>query len=1311
MLDKFIPSHFINNFQKVKENNYYQEECFIMFADLSGFTKMSEKLSGKGDEGSEVISQILNTIFEDLITLIKSYSGSVYKFGGDAVTVVFSARECSVECLLQCSVKILEHMKKYYKISTIGGNVSVGIKLGLARGEVLIGSLGDQEKDYFLAGDALDQACEAEHNAVKGDIILHESILENLQPSIYEEVNKPFYKLLPNTSEIKLLLKKEIQKEKVASGIISEQKELSVYVRDILLEKEKTGAIQKGELRNTAIIFLSFTGVVYDENFNYQLLNRLYTQISKSANTYGGFVNKIDMGDKGSKIIILFGAPKATEHNEEYAFRCALDIKNNLPENVTVKIGIHSGAIYFGVIGAENRKEFAVIGSPVNISARLMTACTSNEIVISEKVKQKVQSCLTENERELVLKGIKEPFPVATLAGFSRVKAKQKVKIIGKKKEQAFYAELLKEYLNNQNKAKIISITAEAGLGKSVLASRMEEICTEKNIELITVNCLTYTQNNSFYILREILNLYLNIDISDSLQSKKAKLKKLLGKINEAENLEIFASFLDWQAFEKVKENDTALKELFTSIALDLFNLIFCMEKTVLFIDDLHWIDEASLDFLKSFLNYAENENFLLHLIFRPEKKLDFLKAIESNHLFLLENLEEDETRAYLKEKFQLLEIPEKIFKKLYDKTKGNPFFSDEIIHSIKQEGKLPECSESDLKKAGLSEDTGAKYFKFSSKIKELILPENLTDIVLARIDQLDENSKSVLKVASVIGRIFQFDVLKELQNLQVLERKLNLKDKLFDLTKVDLTLFESSEQNTYLFKHIITQEVAYKTLLFNIRRKYHEKIGDLYEDNYQSNLQNVYEILAFHYKNSNNKLKAKDYTYKSAKKAYRKFSYSETLNFLKEYRRFKLTTKEEKAESYLLDIEILKTLEKRKEGIRLCNKLKKGYGTYYEQKASILKGQIYYNSGDFRKTIKEIDSISKFETKELEIEASIISGSSSGRIGDSDRFKQSALFVENNLQKVAKNTKLKTMAYKFIGFYNLQTRNIDEALKFYQKCYKLADLYNFTTLKLQSIQDIGTSLAVTGEYKKANKYFLKAFHEAKKIHNFDTMLLALNNIAKVAYVLGKYKEAEEYIEKGLAIVEKFKKEFYKLRILKTAANIKFEQKKYDEALKICEQRRIIAENQNNLEEICDINDLIGDIYFKEENYKKSLEIYKKNIKMCTKINNIELIVSSKMNIANCYDELDLVEKSLAEYNDALKLAKQIKAKLLEAKIIFDKATLFFADKQLTKAFQEILVAEKGFKKLGYQYGLNATLELKKEIECKIDENKNSTFN
>ncbi|MBN2857195.1 MAG: AAA family ATPase [Candidatus Delongbacteria bacterium] len=1299
MLSKYIPNHFAEIYPEIKKKGFVKAEGSVMFADLSGFTNLSEKLTAKGKEGSEEVSRIINEVFEDLITIITQSGGSVYKFGGDAVTVFFP-KSVNRKDVIETAVRMQSEIRKFEKIKTIAGNCSIKMKIGIAYGKSVIGMVGEDIKQYFIAGDTLDTACECEHNAGQGDIIVSVEMIKGEKADLYDPKGEFF---IVKSEKFRLNGGSNLKPE------VSTDKEwFPDFIDKELAVREQAGALEKGELRNCAVVFLNFSGITYDNNFNYDLLDEFFTLCAKTVKKYQGFINKIDMGDKGNKIVALFGAPVSTEKNEEFALRAVQEIRSERPAGIDVKIGVNNGNIYFGVVGASHRREFTVMGNTVNLSARLMASADKNEIIISGSVKERVPEVETGEDRKLKLKGITGRFSAFDLIKLVETRKSKRFRLIGRKKELDEYNLILRGTKYAQ-----INIKAEAGLGKSVLVNKLFEDRV-KDEKCYLVNCLSYTKNNTYFAVKEFINKFAGIAFLDGEKEKINKLNLLLEHAGEKEAAGLFAEFMGLKRSGS-KTQDPSLKDFFNEVCLSIFNRMLNHEKAVLFVEDAHWIDPASADLFLSLLNITEPENNSgqIHFVYRPENLLAPFENDPKSYTLELKNLEYEEGREFIIEKFNMSGISSKIYEQIYQKTKGNPFFMEEILLNLKNSGDLiPDreisadeikiddkfMSERDKELARL-EKTSVKY-KIKPSIRSIYIPDNVNDMVLARIDKLDENSRMILKIASVIGRVFQFDILKQLQNLKEIASQLDIKDSLFDLTKVDLTIFEESGENEYLFKHAITQEVAYETLLFSLRRKYHLQIARLYERNFGENISSAYELLAFHYRHTNDKDKAKLYLLKSAESAMNKFRFKEGFDYLRLYRKYKMPA-EEKLESYFMDFEAYRLTEKRKQALAVCERVikKTRESDRLNQRARIGKMNVYQKNAKYDEVLKIFRSFKNFYDSDVRTEALTEMAFLYHKMGELKKMRSVITQLDKESEgKYRPKFDVHTECAKGI-YYHLK-RDFSKALEHYNKMLSIAEKEKMNNPKFFALQNIASVYGQKGDMDSASKYFEKVFLEAKKIHNYELVMRALDGLSRVSYVKGDHKISERYIREGIKLVEKTGRLYNKELMLQSLFNIKLEQEKYDEALKLCDERKKILDLTGDKHRTAVLNDNRGDTLFHMGRHDEAIEIYKNNIEFAKKNNNIEMVGHGYGNLANCYAEKGDIETSIKYYGMQIDYSKKHNDIHSEGKALFNLAYTYFEDlKDPIKAENAAENAKKIFEKTGYKYGLDSVENLLKRIK------------
>lgn len=302
---KNLLPHFIQD--QFQQGNFEGDfQAFSMFVDISGFTQMTETLMKEGHEGAEILSSILNNIFEPSVDAIYELGGFISTFVGDGFTALFPIPSKDAFHTLACAETIQTIFEKNRIQKTKFGEFTFGVKIGLSYGQVEWGIVGKTQKAYFFRGEAIDACTRSEHHAEKGDIVLDEPLLQNIPSESLglEEINQHYFKL------------KSIG-EKFVSEDLPQIKQLPPIKEEIashFLPAPVIGFSQIGEFRNVVSVFLSFDGISTHEQLD-QFVQLLFDVITPLS----GYLNKIDFGDKGHVVLCGFGVPTSFENNRERA--------------------------------------------------------------------------------------------------------------------------------------------------------------------------------------------------------------------------------------------------------------------------------------------------------------------------------------------------------------------------------------------------------------------------------------------------------------------------------------------------------------------------------------------------------------------------------------------------------------------------------------------------------------------------------------------------------------------------------------------------------------------------------------------------------------------------------------------------------------------------------------------------------------------------------------------------------------------------------------------------------------------------------
>eukprot|EP00468_Gymnochlora_sp_CCMP2014_P001612 CAMPEP_0167741370 /NCGR_PEP_ID=MMETSP0110_2-20121227/821_1 /TAXON_ID=629695 /ORGANISM="Gymnochlora sp., Strain CCMP2014" /LENGTH=603 /DNA_ID=CAMNT_0007625419 /DNA_START=120 /DNA_END=1927 /DNA_ORIENTATION=+ len=389
-----------------KEPPFRQDyETVVLFADVSGFTKLSEKFANRGSRGHELLKKHLNSYFEVLMRESTSQGGDVFKFAGDAILVVWprSNEELGrvTRRAVQCAVQIKEQLTGYKILdpdrpaSEKKDKMELNVKLGIGVGKISILHIGGffGRMEYVATGQPLTQSFEAEGRSKKGD----ETTLVVASPEVWKKVSNHFdaYKILdegyayikgpkrgmtlPKVSVFKTTTSlKYIGNEPEGSKIM---KRVTQYVpgavRPYVKDFEESWA---DELRVITVLFVNLGLVkganeLYEKDSDLKKIHDIIMAVQKAVYKYEGSLNKFLMDDKGSTLIAVFGLPPlAHENDPERGLLSSIQICTQLHQrNLVPSIGVTTGTAFCGVIGTRNRREYSILGDTVNLAARLMS--------------------------------------------------------------------------------------------------------------------------------------------------------------------------------------------------------------------------------------------------------------------------------------------------------------------------------------------------------------------------------------------------------------------------------------------------------------------------------------------------------------------------------------------------------------------------------------------------------------------------------------------------------------------------------------------------------------------------------------------------------------------------------------------------------------------------------------------------------------------------------------------------------------------------------------------------------------------------
>ena len=389
------------------------------------------------------------------------------------------------------------------------------------------------------------------------------------------------------------------------------------------------------------------------------------------------------------------------------------------------------------------------------------------------------------------------------------------------------------------------SIVSEAGIGKSRFLYEFRKAVANTDITFIEGRCLSYSGGVAYHPVIDILKAFFDILRDDEDSVIIQKVEKGLKTLNMDEPsvrpyiLELL-SVRD-RASEKDVISPKGKKDRILAIYREFVSKASGIKPLVMVFEDLHWIDESSEEVLKYVLEGILGERVLLLFTYRPE----FVHTWGAKSYHSQVNLNRFSNRESLAMVTNILgteQIERTLQEFILEKTDGIPFFIEEFIKSLKDLNLI-------IKKHDV--------YRIAEDIHTVVIPATIEDVIMARVDSLPEDVKNVLQVCSVIGREFMHKLVNKLISLSEQELLAHI-----SVLKNSELLYERGvyPQSTYVFKHALTQEVTYNSILAKKRKQIHKEIGRAIEDLYKDRIEEHYELLAYHYNRSDDVGKALDF-------------------------------------------------------------------------------------------------------------------------------------------------------------------------------------------------------------------------------------------------------------------------------------------------------------------------------------------------------------------------------------------------------------------------------------------------------------------
>ncbi len=899
----------------------------FMFADVSGFTALSEGLAqANSTDGAEILTLIMNDYFAEMLEILAKSDGQLLKFAGDALLVFFPANDDSLADLhkairsgwrMQRAIKRFQPISDPRMVALLGGDqdFQLTMSIGVARGNLFEALVGNNtQRDHLIQGELPGQAMEAEAAGKRDEVIVDVSLVQTLSgeyeltqltPGFYQVVDnqgdqlddyefeaprrrRPKSSAVFDLSANSLLGHLHLQLDRVHS--------VAVYVAPSVLHELVLSSDYhlRSENRYSTTLFIYATGfaeMLRDWGNDHldqvvSLMERYYSMVQRVVTSRGGTLTRTDPYNLGIKLLATFGAPVAHADDPERAVDAALEITHQLEQYnqrlleelppelhrtpfVTQRLGVTLGIIFAGEVGWKARREYTVMGDEVNLAARLMTKAHPEQILISERVYERIkESFEAEKVEPLHLKGKSLPVQAYAVKNVAlptiNVNFSSQMPFIG---HDVFLLSLM--YALNQAKSgrrRSIALVGDAGVGKTRIAQQLAKSAETSGFRVAWSTCVSRNVRKTTWatVIAQLLQIDPSKDILEAHKRLREALRDLdlldletmihdlIFGVHQDETLEAAAPAEDQNVFtvasslttddpasglfgvarrslenkDKLKDSRSGLwKKAVQRVGLAEGIIRFLLTYTATYptlvvIDDLQLENAQALLLTKQIVESLKQARLVVVCTHEPTITLDF--EVQS---MVVPDLNEDETYQIALAILHCSELDDRLKQLLWNRTSGRPLFIEALLRKLLQEGYIKRSQ---------------GYAELKPEADVETLPDDVRELVISRLDSFTPEGQTVLRAAAVAGQDFRLEML---QVLSEINDPANLRAIVVEFCRAQI--LEKISDDEYRFRHGLTQSVIYESLSRAQRLRLHRMAVKFWREHREVPYQPI--VLAYH--------------------------------------------------------------------------------------------------------------------------------------------------------------------------------------------------------------------------------------------------------------------------------------------------------------------------------------------------------------------------------------------------------------------------------------------------------------------------------
>jgi class 3 adenylate cyclase/tetratricopeptide (TPR) repeat protein len=787
VLSPYVPRILVDWLRTAPDQQWRQIDGTLAFVDISGFTKMTERLARKGKVGAEEMNDLLDACFTELLRVAYSDGAGLVKWGGDAVLLLFqgenhAARACRAAHGMRRSLRSMG------RLLSSAGFVTLRMSVGIHSGRFDFFLVGDLHRELVLAGPAATHTVAMESTANAGEILLSEPTARQLDPKLVG---------LPKGEGFLLKGAPSVPAEEAEPPPDTSGLDLTSCLPVGIREHLVSGSGDP-EHRYVSVAFIEFRGA--DDCLRERgpealaaALDRCIKDVQEACAKHGVIFFETDISKDGGKIMLVAGAPRSSGNDEAGMLNAVRRIMDRSTA-LTLRIGVNCGRVFAGDFGPPFRRTYSLKGDAVNLAARVMGKAEPGQILVTEVVlARSAMSFHAEALEPFAVKGKARPvqaFALGAGAGRKAVETRE-LPLVGRDRELGVLLEGLEEA--NRRRGRVVELVGEPGIGKSRLVQEL--LSQTLDMTVVLARCEMYEASTPYFPFRAVL--WEVLGIRDE-RDREMGAKRIRDRIEaNAPHLLPWLPLLAVPAAVEVpmtaeveQLEDEFRRAKLIDVTNEFLGWVFPTTAVLVF-DDVHWMDEASAKLLQRLTEDAGGRPWLI-VVTRREQGEGFRLSSRAGTTLHLEPLGAADSAALVEAATEQLPMPRHEMAAMAERSGGNPLFLKEMVSAARSAG-----SEA--------------------------LPDTVEGLMTAQIDRLMPADRTLLRTASVLGTSFSPEFLSDVLAEDGTAPASTTWDRLQEFVGED-------EPGVFRFRHALIRDAAYEGLPFRRRRELHGRVGERIE-------------------------------------------------------------------------------------------------------------------------------------------------------------------------------------------------------------------------------------------------------------------------------------------------------------------------------------------------------------------------------------------------------------------------------------------------------------------------------------------------